>query len=74
MELIKEAGVVGAGGVGFPTHIKLGTKLKDGYVVINTAECEPLLNHNMEKIIKDTNLIVRGLKYVMEITELGKVM
>lgn len=66
--LIKEAGVVGAGGAGFPTHIKLGTKLKDGYVVINAAECEPLLNHNMERIIKDPDLIVRGLKYVMEIT------
>ena len=68
LELIKEAGVVGAGGAGFPTHIKLGTKLKDGYVVINAAECEPLLNHNMERIIKDPDLIVRGLKYVMEIT------
>lgn len=64
---------MGAGGAGFPAHIKLGTKLKDGYVVLNAAECEPLLNHNMERIIKGTNLIVRCLKYVMEITGLGKV-
>lgn len=68
LELIKEAGVVGAGGAGFPTHIKLNTKLEDGYVVINAAECEPLLNHNMERIMQDPDLIVRGLKYVMEIT------
>lgn len=68
LELIKEAGVVGAGGAGFPTHIKLNTKLEDGYVVINAAECEPLLNHNMERIMKDPDLLIRGLKYTMEIT------
>ena len=68
LELIKEAGVVGAGGAGFPTHIKLNTKLKNGTVVVNAAECEPLLNHNMRRIMEDPDLIVRGLKYVMEIT------
>lgn len=68
LELIEEAGIVGAGGAGFPTYIKLNTKLEDGYVVINAAECEPLLNHNMERILKDPDLILRGLKYMMEIT------
>lgn len=68
LELIKEAGIVGAGGAGFPTHIKLNTKLKNGTVVVNAAECEPLLNHNMKRIMEDPDLIVRGLKYVMEIT------
>lgn len=72
LELIKEAGIVGAGGAGFPTNIKLNTKLKDGCVIINGAECEPLLNHNMERIIEDPDLIIRGLKYVMEITEAKK--
>lgn len=68
LELIKEAGVVGAGGAGFPTNIKLNTKLESGFVVVNAAECEPLLNHNMTRIMEDPDLIVRGLKYVMEIT------
>lgn len=68
LELIKEAGIVGAGGAGFPAHIKLNTKLKDGYVVMNAAECEPLLNHNMKRIMKDPDLIIRGLKYIMEVT------
>ncbi len=68
LELIKEAGVVGAGGAGFPTNIKLNTKLESGFVVVNAAECEPLLNHNMARIMEDPDLIVRGLKYVMEIT------
>lgn len=68
LEAIKEAGIVGAGGAGFPTHIKLNTKLEDGFVVANATECEPLLGHNMARIVEDPDLIVRGLKYVMEIT------
>lgn len=39
---IYEAGVVGAGGAGFPTHIKLNTKAE--YFILNGAECEPLIH------------------------------
>lgn len=41
IEIIKNAGVVGAGGAGFPTHVKLNAKAK--YLIINAAECEPLI-------------------------------
>lgn len=40
-EKIKEAGIVGAGGAGFPSHIKLAAKPE--YIIVNGAECEPLL-------------------------------
>ena len=40
-EKIKKAGVVGAGGAGFPTHVKLNAKAE--YLIINAAECEPLI-------------------------------
>ncbi len=40
-EAVKNAGVVGAGGAGFPTHVKLNTKAE--YFLINAAECEPLI-------------------------------
>ncbi|MEL7565330.1 MAG: 4Fe-4S dicluster domain-containing protein [Dehalobacterium sp.] len=40
-ELARKAGVIGAGGAGFPTHIKLNTKVE--YVILNGAECEPLI-------------------------------
>ena len=63
--LIKEAGIVGMGGAGFPTAIKLGTKVK--YILVNAAECEPLLHHNVDQMIDNTELTIRGLKYVMEI-------
>ena len=68
LELIKEAGIVGAGGAGFPTHIKINTKLEDGCVIVNAAECEPILNHNMIRIGKEPDIIIRGLRYVMNIT------
>ena len=38
---IREAGIVGAGGAGFPTHVKVNCKAE--YVIANGAECEPLL-------------------------------
>ena len=41
LEKIQQAGVVGAGGAGFPTHIKL--KAKARWLILNAAECEPLI-------------------------------
>lgn len=72
LEAIKEAGVVGAGGAGFPTHIKLNTSLEEGCVIANAAECEPTLKHNIKLVEKNPEIIVRGLKYVMEITKSPK--
>ncbi|KPU27042.1 electron transporter RnfC [Caloranaerobacter sp. TR13] len=72
LEAIKEAGVVGAGGAGFPTHVKLNVDLEGGYVIANAAECEPILNHNIKLIEEKPEMIVRGMKYVMEITNASK--
>lgn len=70
LQLVKDAGVVGMGGAGFPTGIKLGTKVK--YILVNAAECEPLLHHNVDQMVDNTEMTVRGLKYVMEICEAEK--
>ncbi|MDC9446161.1 proline reductase-associated electron transfer protein PrdC, partial [Clostridioides difficile] len=70
LKLIKDAGVVGMGGAGFPTAIKLGTKVK--YILVNAAECEPLLHHNVDQMVDNTDMTVRGLKYVMEICQAEK--
>lgn len=69
LELIKAAGIVGAGGAGFPTHIKLDVDLTGGYVIANGAECEPLLAHNLQLMEDHPELIIRGLKYIQEITK-----
>ncbi len=68
LSLIEEAGIVGAGGAGFPAHVKFKAKLEGGYILANAAECEPLLAHNMHLLENEPELVVRGIKYVMEIT------
>ncbi|MDD3140123.1 MAG: proline reductase-associated electron transfer protein PrdC [Lachnospiraceae bacterium] len=69
-DLIKEAGIVGLGGAGFPTYAKLAKPFDNGGVIIvNAAECEPILNHNIVRIEKNPDQLIRGLKIVMEVTK-----
>ncbi len=72
LETIKEAGIVGAGGAGFPAHVKYNVDLKGGFVILNAAECEPILAHNMKVLLENPDKIVRGIKYAMEITKANK--
>lgn len=72
LEAIKEAGIVGAGGAGFPTHVKLNVDLTGGYIIANAAECEPILGHNVEFMEKNPEILVKGLKYMLDITKAEK--
>lgn len=72
LDMIKEAGVVGMGGAGFPTGVKLSTPIEGGYVLVNAAECEPGLYHNIRQIENDVERTIKGLKYCMEITKAAK--
>lgn len=72
LKAIEEAGIVGAGGAGFPTHVKLNVDLKDGYVIVNGAECEPILAHNLKIMEESPESLVRGVKYIKEITNASK--
>ncbi len=63
-----EAGIVGAGGAGFPTHIKLKTQVPDGFVIANCVECEPALHHNIEVLENNPLSIIKGLRYAMKAT------
>lgn len=63
---IYNAGVVGAGGAGFPTHIKSDAKVE--YVIANGAECEPLINKDVEIMSNYPEEIVAGMKIMMEQT------
>lgn len=64
-ESVYEAGVVGAGGAGFPTHVKLKAALKEGYLIVNGVECEPGLEHNIKRLEDDPTDILKGIKYAM---------
>ncbi|MCL2545299.1 MAG: 4Fe-4S dicluster domain-containing protein [Clostridia bacterium] len=66
VERVREAGVVGAGGAGFPTHVKLGARAEA--VIANGAECEPLLCVDKELMQHRAQRVVRGLRLAMEAT------
>lgn len=67
---ILQAGVVGAGGGGFPTHIKANSKVE--FVIANGAECEPLLHKDFEIMVNFPEEIVKGMELMMEITKARK--
>ncbi|MFW5489818.1 MAG: proline reductase-associated electron transfer protein PrdC [Desulfovibrio sp.] len=68
VDKVRAAGIVGMGGAGFPTHVKLSTDLAGGTILANGAECEPLLGHNIQQITEDPGILYRGMKYAMEAT------
>jgi electron transport complex protein RnfC len=69
LELIKEAGIVGMGGAGFPTHVKLSPKEpeKIEYVIANCAECEPYLTSDYRRMIEEPEKLVQGLKIILKL-------
>jgi len=63
---VKEAGVVGAGGAGFPAHVKLNSRCD--VVIANMAECEPLLYTNQALILEKSDEVLKGLQLAMMAT------
>ena len=64
VEKVKQAGVVGAGGGGFPTHVKLAAKAET--VIANGAECEPLLHKDAVIMEEHAAALVRGMQLAVE--------
>lgn len=64
IERIRLAGIVGLGGAGFPTAIKLTPKSQLDCLIINGAECEPYLNCDYRLMLERTDDIYKGIKYV----------
>lgn len=62
LEQIKEAGIVGCGGAGFPTHVKLNCTVE--YLIVNAAECEPLLRTDRWLMIHKAREIVAAVDMV----------
>lgn len=61
---IQEAGIVGLGGAGFPTHVKLSPKKPVDTLIINAAECEAYLNCDNRLLIEKTREVVEGAKLI----------
>lgn len=64
LDIIKKAGIVGMGGAGFPTHVKLSPKDPGAidYVIVNGAECEPYLTSDYREMLERPEQLVEGLK------------
>lgn len=60
LEQIKDAGIIGAGGAGFPTHAKLTSKAD--YILLNGAECEPLLRVDQQLMADYPDEIIKGFE------------
>ncbi len=71
IECVKEAGIVGMGGAGFPTFIKLSPKEpeKIDYVIANCAECEPYLTSDYRRMLEEPEKLVGGLKVSLKLFE-----
>ncbi len=67
IEIIKNAGIVGMGGAGFPTHVKLSPPPEKPIdtIVLNGAECEPYLTCDHRLMLETPDLVIKGLQILM---------
>ncbi len=68
---IRSAGVVGAGGAGFPTYKKLDASVE--HIIANGAECEPLMYKDREVMIQEQERMLAGLSIMKQITGAARV-
>ncbi|MDR0316326.1 MAG: electron transport complex subunit RsxC, partial [Treponema sp.] len=69
VKIIREAGIVGLGGAGFPTHVKLSPPKdkKIDTVIVNGCECEPYLTTDNRVMIEEADPIVTGLRIILKV-------
>ena len=74
LAIIREAGIVGLGGAGFPTHVKLSPppdkKIKT--VIVNGCECEPYLTTDNRVMIEEADRIITGLRIILKVIQNAK--
>lgn len=75
LRAVRASGLVGLGGAGFPTHIKLNPKNVDEVdtLIINAAECEPYITADYRECMENSWDIVSGVQTVMEFLETRRV-
>ena len=74
LKRIREGGVVGMGGAGFPTHVKAFPKdpAQIEYVLVNGAECEPYLTSDYRRMLEEPEKVVEGLRVMLALFENAK--
>lgn len=72
LEAIKQSGIVGLGGAGFPTPVKLSAEVgRVDTVVVNGAECEPYITSDTRTMIDKSALVAEGLALLMRYLQIG---
>lgn len=68
-QAIKDAGIVGQGGAGFPTNVKLSPKNEDDIdrIVVNCAECEPYITCDYRRMMETPEKLIAGLNVVLQL-------
>ena len=68
-KIVKDAGIVGLGGAGFPTHVKISPKNEDeiNYIIVNGAECEPYLTSDYRLMMEEPKKLIEGLKIILQL-------
>lgn len=71
---IKNAGIVGMGGAGFPTHVKLSPKEpeKIDYIIANCAECEPYLTSDYRRMVEEPEKLIEGMRIILSLFDNAK--
>ena len=72
VEIVKEAGIVGMGGAGFPTYVKLKPGKPIEAVLVNACECEPMLTADHRVLLEYADEIIYGLKAVIKTSQAQK--
>ena len=72
--IVKEAGIVGLGGAGFPTHVKLTPKDESAIdtIIVNGAECEPYLTSDYRMMLEEPLSIIKGLNVILQLFDNAK--
>lgn len=69
LDAIKAAGIVGMGGAGFPTNVKLSPKNADEIdrIIVNASECEPYLTSDYRRLMEQPEKIIEGLRIALHL-------
>ncbi len=66
VKALRESGLTGLGGAGFPTHIKHNPSVPIDMLVVNAAECEPYITSDHRQMLEDSDAVISGIKLVMK--------
>lgn len=70
---IRDCGIVGLGGAGFPTAVKAAPRTKVDTLIVNGAECEPYLTCDHRLMLENTDEIARGARYLAKALDVDKI-